>query len=135
MVEFTITRPLDMPAEKAWEVFSAFTILSVPSMSVETEQEGDPDANGVGAVRIIDGRIRERLESMDPPNTFTYTLLSGAPVKDYLGSVEIKPQGGKSLLTWHVRFNPKLPGIGWLVKIVIRKVIVKMIGELEASVS
>ena len=34
-----------------------------------------------------------------------------------------------------MRFNPKLPGIGWLIKIVIRKVIVKMIDELEASVS
>ncbi len=134
MIEFTITKQLDMPAEKAWEVFSPFTTLSVPSVSVEVEKEGDPAANGVGAIRRLNGRVLERLESMDPPNSFSYTLLSGAPVKDYLGTVEFKPQDSNTRLTWHVRFNPKLPGIGWLLKIVIRKVIAKMIAELEASV-
>ena len=135
MTEFTITRQLQMPAEKAWEVFSPFTTLSVPSISLEVEKEGDPDANGVGAIRRLNGRVLERLESMDPPKAFTYTLLSGAPVKDYLGTAEFQPQNSSTRLTWHVRFTPKLPGIGWLLKIVIRKVIVKMIDELEASVN
>lgn len=133
MVEFTITRPIDMPPEKAWEVFSAFTSLSIPSVSVDTEQEGDPAANGVGAIRRIDGKIRERLESMDPPNAYTYTVLSGVPIKDHLGRVEIKPQDGKALVNWSVRFNPKLPGTGWLIKNVYQKTLNKMIDELEAS--
>jgi len=134
MTTFTITRVLDLPSEKAFAIISDFTRSPSPNISVKVEKKGDPEANGSGTIRDITigkVRVRERLESVNPPNSFTYSLLSGAPVKDYLGNVEIAPQEDKSLVRWNVKFTPKIPGTGWLGAIVSKKTINRLLDEME----
>ena len=134
MTTFTITRELDLPSEKAFAIISDFTRSPSPNISVNVEKKGDPEANGAGTIRTITigkVRVRERLESVTPPNSFTYSILSGAPMKDYLGNVEIAPQEDKSLVRWNVKFTPKIPGTGWLGAIVSKKTINRLLDEME----
>ena len=134
MTTFTITRELDLPSEKAFAIISDFTSSPSPNISVKVEKKGDSETNGAGTIRTITigkVRVRERLESVTPPNSFTYSLLSGAPVKDYLGKVEIDPQEDKSLVRWNVKFTPNIPGTGWLGAIFSKKTINRLLDEME----
>ena len=134
MTTFTITRELDLPSEKAFAIISDFTRSPSPNISVKVEEKGDPETNGSGTIRDITigkVRVRERLESLTPPNSFTYSILSGAPMKDYLGNVAIAPQEDKSLVRWNVKFTPKIPGTGWLGAIVSKKTINRLLDEME----
>lgn len=136
MTAFAIKRKIDLPSDKAFKIISDFTQPPSPSIPIEVEKEGDSESNGVGTVRTITigkVRVRERLESVNPPNSFTYTILSGAPMKDYLGCVEITPQNDKSVIHWNVKFTPKLPGTGWIGAIVSKKAINRIIDEVVAN--
>jgi hypothetical protein len=136
MTTFTISRELDLPSEKAFAIISDFTRSPSPNIAVTVEKKGDPASNGVGTIRTITigkVRVRERLESVTPPNSFTYSILLGAPMKDYLGNVEIAPQEAKSIVRWNVKFTPKIPGTGWIGAIVSRKTINRLIDEMEMS--
>ena len=134
MATFTIKRKLDLPSDQVWAIVSDFTRPPSPDISIDVEEMGNPDANGIGAIRNINirgAKARERLESVDPPNSFTYSMLSGAPVKEYLGTVNVVAQNGTTLINWDVKLIPKIPGIGWIVAIVIRKAINRYIDAIE----
>src|SRR5436190_575475 len=64
----------------------------------EVVQEGSPDPNGVGAIRLIRAdkralgrkpKLREQVNVFEPPQRFGYTVLSGMPVKDYQATVTL----------------------------------------------
>jgi len=134
MTTFTISRELDLPSDKVWAIVSDFTRPPSPAISIEVEEKGNPEAHGIGAIRNINirgAKARERLESVDAPNSITYYMLSGAPVKEYLGTVNVVPQNGATLINWDVKLIPKIPGIGWIVAIVIRKAINRYIDAIE----
>ena len=134
MKTFMISRKLNLPSDQVWAVVSNFTRPPSPAIKIEIEDEGNPDANGIGAVRNINikgARARERLEFVDAPNAITYRMLSGAPVKEYTGTVNVDAQNGASLINWDVKFVPKFPGIGWLVAMVIKRAINHYIDAIE----
>ena len=134
MANFTITRKLDLPSDQVWAIVCDFTHPPSPAIKIEVEKEGDPSANGIGAIRNINikgAKARERLEAVDTPNFITYRMLSGAPVKEYLGTVNIKAQDGATLINWDVKLIPKIPGIGWIVAMVIKKAINRYIDAIE----
>ena len=58
-------------------------------------------------------------------------MLSGAPVKEYLGTVNVVTQDGATLINWDVKLIPKIPGIGWIVAMVIKKAINRYIDAIE----
>jgi len=134
MATFTITRKLDLPSEKVWATVSDFTRAPSPAIIIEVEKEGDPEASGIGAIRNINikgAKAKERLEAVDAPNSITYSMLSGAPVKEYLGTVKVIAQNGATLINWDVKLIPKIPGIGWIVAMVIKKAINRYIDAIE----
>jgi hypothetical protein len=66
---------------------------------------------GVGQLRMIetvDGQqIIERLEAIDASSRFyRYSTLSGIPVTDYTGKLEVKPKGAGSSVEWAAQFLP-----------------------------
>ena len=124
MATFTIARKLDLPSEKVWTAVSDFTRAPSSAIIIKVEKEGDPEANGIGAIRNINikgAKARERLETVDAPNSITYRMLSGAPVKEYLGTVNVVAQDNATLINWDVKLIPKIPGIGWIVVMVTKK--------------
>jgi ligand-binding SRPBCC domain-containing protein len=135
MATFTITRKLDLPSEKVWATVSDFNRPPSPVIKIEVEEKGDPEANGIGAIRNIKIKgvpgVVERLETVDAPNSITYRMLSGAPVKEYLGTVNVVAQDGATVINWDVKLIPKIPGIGWLAGMVIRKAINRYIDAIE----
>ena len=90
-----------------------------PIESVELEQEGDPPPEGVGAIRVLRmGRTRGRDQILElvPNRTFKYATLSGLPIRDYIGQVDLEPVAGGTSIHWHSAFLPKVPGTGWVVQ-------------------
>ena len=137
MANFTITRSLDLPSDQVWAIVSDFTHPPSPAIKIEVEERGDPEANGIGAIRNINikgAKARERLEAVDAPSSITYRMLSGAPVKEYFGTVNVVAQGGATLINWDVKMTPKIPGIGWIITMVIKKAINRYIDAIGEGV-
>jgi Polyketide cyclase / dehydrase and lipid transport len=80
--------------------------------SAELEREGDPPPNGVGAIRslkTVGPPIREEVVAYEPPSRFAYKLLSGAPLRDHLGTLELSESPVGTRVTYTVQTTPTLP--------------------------
>lgn len=95
-----------------------------PVRKVELEREGEPAPNGVGAIRVLKSvgpPLREEVIAYEAPSRFSYTLLSGLPVRDHVGTVELTPQGGGTKVVYAVRTNPTVPLVGGAVVAAIKQ--------------
>ncbi len=136
MTAFTVTRKVDLPAHRVWEIAGNFMKAPGPGINVIVEKQGDFRSNGVGAERtIIIGSVcvRERLLSINAPQSFSYTILSGAPMKDHRAKTDFIPRGQATEIRVAVEFAPKIPGTGWLLGMVTKKAINRYIDEIEAN--
>ena len=143
MPSFIMERTIHVPHEKVWQAAASdFSKSPGPSITVVPLKAGDPQKNGAGAERTITfNNVRslpflkpqaayERIEAVDPPNSFTYSIYSGPPIA-YLGVAQFQPKGDTTVITWNVNFTPKLPGITKLVEKSIRQSVDSYIDELE----
>jgi hypothetical protein len=88
-----------------------------PIESFELERPGDPPPEGPGAIRVFRrGRTvgRDRLVDVAPAERLVYESLSGLPVREYLGEIELTAAVGGTDVKWTASFFPKIPGTGWL---------------------
>jgi hypothetical protein len=96
-----------------------------PIDSFELEQPGDPPPEGVGAIRVFRrGHTtgRDQILERVPNRRFAYASLSGLPIRDYVGEVDLdEARDGWTRIHWHSSFVPKLPGTGWMFERGIRK--------------
>lgn len=93
-----------------------------PIDSFRLEQAGAPD--GVGAIWIFRrGRVtgRDQVVEMIPGHRFAYRHLSGLPVRDYRGEIELQRTGQGTRVGWHISFTPMISGTGWLLRWAIRR--------------
>jgi uncharacterized protein YndB with AHSA1/START domain len=83
-----------------------------PLRSATLEREGQPAPNGVGAIRalgVVGPPIREETIEYEPNSKFVYRMLSGAPVRDHVGTVELSPAGEGTQVVYHVDTTPTVP--------------------------
>ena len=96
-----------------------------PIESFDLERPGDPPPEGVGAIRVFRlGRTtgRDQLLEVVPDRRLAYASLSGLPVRDYVGQVDLTPSAdGGTSIHWHSDFFPKVPGTGRLVEHSLRR--------------
>src|SRR5262249_49102526 len=96
-----------------------------PVESFELERPGDPPPEGVGAIRVLRrGRTTGRDEILEfvPKRRIAYRSLSGVPVRDYVGEIDLEPApAGGTGVRWQANFLPKWPGSGWLMESGIRR--------------
>lgn len=95
-----------------------------PIESFELERPGNPPPEGPGAVRVFRrGRTvgRDRLVDVAPAERLVYESLSGVPVRDYRGEVELTGVVGGTDVKWQASFFPKMPGTGWLLERGLRR--------------
>jgi uncharacterized protein YndB with AHSA1/START domain len=96
-----------------------------PIESFELEQPGDAPPEGVSAIRVLRlGRTtgRDQILELVPNRSIKYATLSGLPVRDYVGKVDLEGGPGRvTTIHWHSSFFPKLPGTGWFLERGIRK--------------
>src|ERR1700761_7518598 len=98
MASFTLERRVNAPPEVVFDVLTDHRGYSkiTPMRRVELEREGDPAPNGVGAIRVLHSvgpPLREEILVYRPPTRFAYTVISGAPLRDHMGTVELTPDG------------------------------------------
>ena len=123
MANFILTRTISAPVDKVWALAGDFLKAPGPGVEVTVEKRGNGPDN-VGAERTItigSVKVRERLESVGPGRTFSYKILSGAPMKDHLATATFTAKGSSTEIRWEVSFTPKIPGIGWIVALVTKK--------------
>jgi len=105
-----------------------------PLKKVSLIKEGSDSRNGPGAVRYMQGpgmSLKEEVVSWNPPYSYEYRLLAGAPLKDHCGVVTLSEKQGQTRLRWIIRFNPVIPGTGWLVALVLRHMITGVLKKFK----
>jgi uncharacterized protein YndB with AHSA1/START domain len=120
MASFTFVREVAAPPETVFEVLTDHRRYAeiTPARRSELEREGDPAPNGVGAIRTmrsVGPPLREEVIGYDPPRRFSYKALSGIPVRDHVGTVELTPQGDGTKVVYAVRTFPTLPLVGAVI--------------------
>jgi uncharacterized protein YndB with AHSA1/START domain len=117
MASFTYTREIAAPPEIVFEVLTdhrRYTEIT-PLRKAELEREGEPAPNGVGAIRALTAvgpPMREEVLAYEPDRRFSYKLLSGLPVRDHVGTVELTPSEAGTSVVYAVRTTPTLPLVG-----------------------
>jgi uncharacterized protein YndB with AHSA1/START domain len=126
MARVQFTRHIAAPPETVWEILADHRGMPgwTAVQAVELEREGEPAPNGVGAVRRLKVAplapvLREQVTRFDTGRRMDYTMLSGAPVRDYEAKVILTPAGGDTHVDWSVTFQPRVPGVQLVVKQVI----------------
>jgi uncharacterized protein YndB with AHSA1/START domain len=138
MASFTFTREIAAPAETVFEVLTdhrGYTELT-PLRKAELEREGEPAPNGVGAIRkltAVGPPMREEVIAFEVPSRFSYTVLSGLPVRDHVGTVELSSSGGGTKMVYAVRTHPTLPLIDFAVVAAVKRAISGLIDGIASE--
>lgn len=139
MIEFTLKKTTSAPIEKVFDSLTDHRSIADVSMARRStlDREGVPAPNGVGAVRRIEAvgpAIVEEIIEYERPTRYAYKMLSGAPVRDHVGTVTLRTAGTGTEVQWHLRSTPKIPGVSWLLAPVLKKVIGDLLGgAVEAA--
>lgn len=126
MASFTLTREIEAPAETVFAVLTDHARYAdlTPLRGSELEREGSPDPNGTGAIRkltAVGPALREEVIAYEPPHRFSYTVLSGIPVRDHVGTVELSEQDGRTKMVYAVRTHPTIPVVGFAVVAAVKQ--------------
>jgi uncharacterized protein YndB with AHSA1/START domain len=93
----------------------------------ELIRQGTPDPLGAGAIRRMGGlklvRADEEILEARPPHYQRYTAVRGIPVSHYHGEVYLNEVESGTELVWTGTFEPRIPGTGWLLAVLLRLVI------------
>lgn len=138
MASFTFEREFSAPPEVVFDVLTDHRGYAdiTPSRSSVLEREGEPAPNGVGAIRVISlvgPPLREEVLAYERPSRFSYTVLSGAPIRDHLGTVELSPSNGGTRMVYSVRMMPTVPVGGAAVVGLIKLGIGKLLDGISAE--
>jgi uncharacterized protein YndB with AHSA1/START domain len=133
MASFTYVRQVAAPPEVVFDVLTDHR--RYPEITqlrkAELEREGDPEPNGLGAIRVLTVAgppMREEVIAYEPPFRFAYKILSGLPVRDHVGTVELQPGDDGTEVTYAVKTTPTIPLAGPLFMLVLKKAIRDLIG-------
>jgi uncharacterized protein YndB with AHSA1/START domain len=133
MASFRYEREVAAPPEVVFEVLTdhrRYTEIT-PLRRAVLEREGDPAPNGVGAIRVLSAvgpPLREEVLVYEPAKRFSYKLLSGLPVRDHVGTVELSPSGSGTKVAYAVRTTPTVPVAGFAVVAAIKQGIRQLLG-------
>jgi hypothetical protein len=130
-----VNRIINASLEDVWKEVSSFG-EPVGTINVALRSPGDPAKNGAGCERVItfgNRQIHELIEEVEPKRSFSYSILSGAPVKAYHGQAEFLRNGNRTSVHWSGEFTARIPGTSWIVARQSKKNINTLINELERT--
>ena len=129
MASFRYVRQVAAPPEVVFDVLTdhrRYTEIT-PLRKAELEREGEPAPNGLGAIRVLSALpgppMREEIIGYEPPKRFSYKILSGLPVRDHVGTVELRPKDGGTEITYAVKTTPTIPLAGPVFMAILKKAI------------
>jgi uncharacterized protein YndB with AHSA1/START domain len=117
MASFRYVRQVAAPPETVFDVLTDHRrYTEITSLrKAELEREGEPEPNGLGAIRVLTlagPPMREEVIGYERPSRFSYKILSGLPVRDHVGTVELTAAGGGTEVTYAVKTTPTIPLAG-----------------------
>jgi uncharacterized protein YndB with AHSA1/START domain len=134
MASFTYVRQVAAPPEVVFDVLTdhrRYTEIT-PLRRAELEREGEPAPNGLGAIRVLSALpgppMREEVIAYNRPHRFSYTVLSGLPFRDHIGTVELSPSDGGTEVVYAIHTTPTLPAGGFLAIAVLKQAIKQLLG-------
>jgi uncharacterized protein YndB with AHSA1/START domain len=138
MASFTLVREVKAPPETVFDVLTDHRRYSelTPLRKSVLEREGEPDPNGVGAIRkltAVGPPMREEVIAFDRPSRFSYTVLSGLPVRDHVGTVSLEPAGEGTKVTYALRTTPTVPLAGSVVVAAVKRAITQLLNGVSAE--
>ena len=136
MTTVSIKRKLNVPLNKAWSLLSDYSRSPSHAFRVILHEEGDPKDNGVGTVRSIKiglFTIMQRLEAVEPSQHFTYSILSGPPVRKYIGKYMFVEDNDSTIIRWSADVEPKYPLIGWIIAFFSKKAVNQILDQIESD--
>jgi uncharacterized protein YndB with AHSA1/START domain len=140
MIEFTLTRTTTAPIETVFDALTDHRAIAdyVWACRRSTlDREGIPAPNGVGAIRrllVVGPPFVEEIIEYQRPTRYAYKLLSGAPTRDHVGTIELREADTGTVVSWHLRSTLKIPGLDRLMLPVFKKVIDELLkGGISAA--
>jgi uncharacterized protein YndB with AHSA1/START domain len=133
MASFTYVRQVAAPPEVVFDVLTdhrRYTEIT-PLRKAELEREGEPEPNGLGAIRVLTVAgppMREEVIAYERPFRFSYTILSGLPVRDHVGTVELSPSEGGTKVVYAIQTTPTVPLGGFAVVAILEQGIKTLLG-------
>ena len=128
MATLDFSRTIAAPPETVFEV--ATDHRAMPGFTrfraVELEREGEPAPNGLGAIRVlhlIGPPVREEVVAYEPPHRFSYRMLSGAPVRDHVGVIELTAVEAGTRMSYLLETTPAVPVGGFAVIALMRSIV------------
>lgn len=121
---------IEAPSRRVWELLADHEGMPtwLPVREVVRRRPGRPDANGVGARRVVRGAglaIEERITAFEPERRLVYEVVEGAPFRDHRGEMRLEPDGDATRVHWRVTLRPRVPGSGWL----LRRAVSRLLGR------
>jgi uncharacterized protein YndB with AHSA1/START domain len=125
MVEIRVQAHAAAPLATTWSVLAEQSGMAAwtPARTVTIEHQGDPRPAGVGTIRVLSLtplKIREQITAVDEPTRLTYRMLSGIPVRDYVGETILTGGDTATDILWTVTMTPRWPGTTLAVRRVVR---------------
>lgn len=138
MATFSFVRQVAAPPETVFDVLTdhrRYTEIT-PLRKATLEREGDPAPNGVGSIRVLSAfgpPMREETIAYEPSSRFSYKLLSGLPVRDHVGTVELTPLDGGTRMVYAVRTTPTLPVAGFAVVGILKQGVKQLVNGVASE--
>ena len=112
------------PIERTWAIIADHERMAswIGFDRVTITRLGAPDRNGYGAVRTMNGlpgAVQEEVLAWNPPYGYRYRVTQGSPFVCHQGEVRLQPVGEATELVWAIRFRPRLPGTGALLRTIL----------------
>lgn len=128
MASFRYVRQVAAPPEVVFDVLTDHRryneITAVRKAALE--REGEPAPNGLGAIRVLTVAgppMREEVIAYERPSRFSYKVLSGLPVRDHVGTVELTPLDQGTQVIYAVHTTPTVPVAGFAVVAAVKQAI------------
>ena len=115
MPTFTLEKNVAAPPSTVFEVLADhrnYSTINSRIRSSTLEREGQPAPNGVGAIRVLKSigpPIREEILEYVPGERLVYRLLSGAPLRDHVGTVTLTERTDGTHVSYRIDTKPKVP--------------------------
>lgn len=97
-------------------------------------RRGDSEPAGRGAVRVVSsplGEVHEQITDWQPGRGYRYRIIQGSPFVGYWGEVSLTPATGGTRVDWSMRFRSRIPGLGWLLRHVLRGKLEQALAQLQ----
>jgi catechol 2,3-dioxygenase-like lactoylglutathione lyase family enzyme/uncharacterized protein YndB with AHSA1/START domain len=116
------------PPAHAWRIATDHEGMAAWSgfKPVTVTQPGERERNGYGSQRTMrgpTGAVVEEVVGWEPPHSCRYRVIAGSPFVEHQGELQLEPCTGGTELTWRIRFRPRVPGTGTVLRALLERML------------